>query len=463
MRNIFWFRRDLRLEDNIGLYYALMQSNEVIPVFIIDTNFLNSSDIGDAKIYFLFDSIKELDRELKELNSKLIIRSGNPANELIKLARETNAQGIYFNENYEPFELSRDKKVTEVFTKSGLKISKYKDQIIFDNEIPVFTKKSITNFAAYKKKWLGKLRPEHYKLTINTNKDLLKLIGPDWEIYSLSHPNPKDYNFNLDTVYWKGGEIQAKKIAAEFFKEGIFNDKKPDCLINRDGLFNITPYLRFGNFSVRKFLNQLMSVWNDQPICDKWLEKIIKTDYYTQLLFASGNQKDEKEKLNPGWANNYQHFFSWCKGLTGYPIIDAAINQLNKESWLPEILKELIASFLVKNLKLDWKWGEKYFMHKLVDGDLVNNSAEWKNIFSAKAGMFDPVSAGKAIDKSGEYIKRFLPQLKDVPEIYIHEPYKMPVSLQRKLSCIIGSDYPEPVIKLEKIKSKSIYLHKTAD
>jgi deoxyribodipyrimidine photo-lyase len=465
MRNIFWFRRDLRLEDNTGLNQAFLEGDQVIPVFIIDTNYLNLSDTSDARVYFLFDGIRELAAELKLFNSKLIIRSGNPAAELLKLAKETNSQVLYFNENYEPFERTRDEKVTDAFIKAGLRVNKYKDMVIFDREIGITSKTGLISFAVYKKKWLGRLAPEHYKISTIKSRDRLKLIGEDQEIYSLKLPNLKDLNFNLDQAYWKGGEIQAKKVFSVFFKEGIFNDSKPKSLLNHDGLFDLSPYFRFGNISIRKFLNQLMAISDNlsagqQNFFDKWLDYIIKNDYFNQRLLTGSTGKEEKEILNPAWANNYQHFFSWCSGQTGYPIIDAAMNQLNKEAWLPAGLKKLTASFLVKSLRLDWKWGEKYFMHKLVDGDQAFNSAEWENIVSGKTKSFNLVSEGKEIDPSGEYIKLFLPQLKDIPEIYIHEPYKMPVSLQKKLSCIIGTDYPAPVVKPEGRKAKSVNLHK---
>jgi deoxyribodipyrimidine photo-lyase len=464
MRNIFWFRRDLRLEDNIGLYHALKDSSEVIPVFIIDPDYLKSSDSGDARIYFLFDGIRELGEELNGMNAKLLIRSGNPASELVKLARETNSQGLYFNQNYEPYEISRDDKVTDGFSKAGLKICSYRDQIIFDREVSISAKKGIINFSGYKKRWLSKLKSSDYKPKPIPKKNFLKLLSRDREIYSLKYPNPQDFNFNLEKTYWHGGELQAKKAFDSFFKSGIFSSSLPDCLVNRDGLFNIFPYLRFGNLSIRKILTKLMQVHppEKQADYDKWLENLVRNDYYTQILLNSSSLKDDKESLNQGWSNTYPHFFAWCSARTGYPAIDAALTQLNNESWLPPNLKKLAATFLVKKLRLDYRWGEKYFMHKLVDGDEAVNSAEWKAVNSGKIST-DLISESKLIDPSGEYIKMYLPQLKDVPEIYIHEPYKMPVSLQKKLSCIIGKDYPVPIINISGKMQKNIYLYKSRE
>ncbi len=465
MRSLFWFRRDLRLEDNTGLYYALQENNEVIPVFIFETDFFYSSDTGAAKTNFLCDCIKAFGKQLNEINSKLIIRKGEPASELSKLASETNAKCLYFNRAYEPGEIIRDEKVIKIFDNSGCKVKTYKDYVIFE-EKDLFKKNRVItiSFSNYKKRWLKKLNETELLLFTPSERDKKKFIETDWEVISLKSPEPQDYNLLVEGTYPKGGESEARKLLSEFFKDTEMRSGDIGSPIF-DSISRFSPYLRSGNLSPVLFLSKAKKNLNSdsleiREIAKSWVEKMIVRDYYIQKLLDQSEFKEQiEDKIDIRWSQTYQHFFTWCNAQTGFPIIDASMNQLNTEGILPDKLREITALFLIKILNVDEKWGEKYYMHKLVDGELALNSGLWTQIKQLSGKVkFNPEVESKNIDKTGKYIKKYLPKLNKVPELYIHAPYKMPTSLQKKLGCIIGVDYPEPIIKISQYDVEHIRL-----
>lgn len=449
MRQIFRFKDDLRISDNIGLISALEDSTEVIPVYIIPKNFINSPNNSSARVNFLFDSLKDLDNKLKQLNSKLIIRYGNPEHELIKLALETKSKGIYFNKSYTPDAIKEDKSIINHFVTSGFRVKTFKDQVIFEeNDLPVKTRKGNQSFNIYKKKWLDKYKLNTPKTLKPNDKLLKKFITTDWIIDSIKQLRVEDYGFTSNTNTLIGGESEALK----HLKDLKNSKKSKSRIINfLDDWSKLSPYIRFGNISHRKILEVL---FNNEII----LNNIIKTEYSISLYLEKVNNISNSENIQSDWSSMYNSFFLWCNGNTGYPIIDASMKQLLMHSVVHQELKRLSINFFINNLNIELKWAKRYFYQKLIDGDSPLHEYEWEELENEKIKNFNPIKEGKKFDKDGYFIKEFVNELFYVPEPFIHEPYKMPLSLQMKTGCVIGQTYPYTCVKDLGIETEIINL-----
>lgn len=450
MRSIFWFRNDLRLEDNTALFHALNECSEVIPVFIISSTFINSPEISTSRVQFLLDSLTNLNSKLEKYNSNLIVRMGKPEEELMSLARETNCKGIYFNKNYDYKEVLLEKTIIGNFAKVGYRVKTFKDSVIFEEkELPLKTRKGIIAFDKFKKKWLKKFSKEdNLKLNLINDKNKQKFIGNNWELYNIGKLKSENFGFEEFNCIFLGGEDNANITLKEFFSE-----KETDLYINT--ISKILVYLRFGNLSVRKLLSQLNF---EQPSLaeSKIINEIIKNDYYSQFYDAEDNyiSFDDKEV---DW-NDMSYFLVLCSANSGLPIIDAIINKIDNQAMIESDFKKILVDFVVNDLQVDIKWISRFLSYKLLDGDSVQSKIELENYEIPK--NFDLIEASEKIDPQGVFIKNFLPVLKNVPESFIHEPYKMPVSLQNKVNCIIGKTYPYPILKDLFLKPDSINLSK---
>lgn len=448
MRQIFRFKNDLRISDNIGLFSALEDSTEVIPVYIISKNLINSPNVSSARINFLFNSLKDLDNKLKQLNSKLIIRYGNPEHELIKLAIETKSKGLYFNKSYDTESIQEDKNIINHFVTSGYRVKTFKDGVIFEeNDIPVKTRKGVLSLNNYKKKWLDKLSKNQIK-SIKTNENLLKkFITTDWIIDSIKDLKVESFGFS-QTNTMIGGESESLKIVKD-----IKSSKKSKSRIFNylDNWSKISPYIRFGNISHRKILE---SFSENKMI----LDNLIKLEYATSL-YLDKEKNDSNENILSDWFSMYNSFFLWCNGNTGYPIIDAAMKQLTTNSVIHNDLKNISIKFFINNLNIELKWAKRYFYQKLLDGDSPIYEYEWEELEKEKIKSFDPIKEGKKFDKEGHFIREFVNELFYVPEPFIHEPYKMPLSLQMKTGCVIGQTYPYTCVKDLGIENKIVDLY----
>lgn len=459
MRNLFWFRRDLRIEDNIGLYHCLKESTEVIPLFIIESDFINSVDTGSAKVYFLFDSLKKLSESFRKINSKLIIRFGDPVTEISNLMIENDINTLYFNRTYENNEIIRDEKVSHAVEKVSKNIKTYKDQIIFETHELEINK----DFSEYVNAWNKKIKFGNYKTIEISARDKNKFIDQDNKILSLASLNPSEYNVSLNAKYRIAGEEQALKVINKIFEEKSFNYENNFI----DFYSFISPYLHFGNISVRTIIAKIKSVYRYMKNKEKYelseiLKNIIKKEYYTKIssqkFINSENKKNTFSNFNID--SKYKKFFIWCNGETGYPIIDASMRQLNQEGVIHSLLKEISASFLVNDLKIDKEWGKRYFMHKFIDSDYSFENEYWENLNSS----FNIIEKSKEFDPKSIFLKKYLPELNVLPDKYIHEPYKMPFNFQKKIKFVIGEDYPLPVVKIkDNIEKIDIVINETED
>ncbi len=403
--SIFWFRRDLRLEDNKGLHEALQSGNKVVPLFIFDKDILESLPKNDARVMFIYQTLQKLDKELREYRSSLIIKKGKPLEVWRKLIEEYTIQRVYTNKDYEPYAIKRDKEIADFLTLKGIRFNAFKDQVIFEeNEVLKNDGTPYTVFTPYKNKWLQ---------NFSEKKDT------------------QDFTIDLANFYQFSSEFLS--LASIGFEESTIK-VKPYNLSNLDSYDEerdfpaedktsyLSPYLRFGLVSTRKMVR--FALKTNQT----FLSELIWREFFMQILyhFPKVVTQNFKQKYDAvPWRNNEEEFKKWCAGKTGYPMVDAGMRELNETGYMHNRVRMITAGFLCKHLLIDWRWGEAYFAEKLLDYDLSANNGNWQ--WAAGTGcdaapyfrVFNPESQLKKFDKDLQYVRKWV---KDFDELTYPQP-----------------------------------------
>lgn len=451
--NIWWIRRDLRLFDNQALWAAMDSGDSVIPVFILDPKLLASPNVSPKRLAFLSAGLKKLDQALRGRGSYLVVRRGNPVQQLIALRNETDADSIYAEEDFSPYARRRDAAVGQQLPLKllpGLTVHR-PDMVRKADGSPY------TVYSPFSRHWKQFLHPEPESLLpapqeIATPSEIVGLSIPDKPLLPKSVPFPP-------------GEEEARRrleVFTNINKEAPINSYADQRnRMDLSGTSGLSPYLRFGMISARQAVISALQARLTAPDtesrkgADTWLDELIWREFYIAILFHFPQvlQKSFRPAYEYiSWQDDEDLFVAWCDGQTGYPVVDAAMRQLAMSGWMHNRARMITASFLVKDLLIDWRWGERWFMQNLVDGDPAANNGGWQ--WTAGTGtdaapyfrIFNPVLQGKKFDPRGDYVRHWLPELALVPERFIHEPWKMPLSHQRQARCIIGEDYPEPIV-----------------
>ncbi len=475
-RIIVWHRRDLRTHDNTALFNALQETTDILPLFIFADDILKQrDDFSPACVKFMTESLKDLSAQYERLGGKLILRRGFFLEVLHEVVRESEARAIYFNEDYEPAAKARDNDVIQTFTKLGLQVRAFKDQALFAKQ-ELLTKqgKPYTVFTPYKKAWLSQV---HLIPTpIPAPKHLTTVA-----INSLPPLSHDELGFPCtQQLLVKGGSTEGERQLEQFLSNKIHRYKELRDFPALDGTSLLSAHLRFGTISVREIVRRALSLLEDAKSeaekigIETFVSELIWRDFYFQIL--DNFPIVEKESFQPSfrhlqWENRDAYFEAWKFGRTGFPIVDAAMRQLNTTGWMHNRLRMIVASFLTKDLLIDWRWGERYFMQMLVDGDMAANNGGWQ--WSASTGtdaqpyfrIFNPTSQSQKFDPHGKFIKAFVPELRAVPEKYIHAPHeilqKSPL-LAREIGIELGKDYPLPIIDHAVQREKSLAMFKSA-
>jgi len=424
----YWFRRDLRLKDNAGLYHALKKNSSVAPVFIFDKNILAKLKAEDTRVTFLFDQIQKLKSELNELGSDLIVEYGDPAEIWKKLLNQTKSPKIYVNKDYEPYARERDKGIKKLVEEKNGTFHSYKDHVVFEeNEILKADGKPYTVFTPYSRKWMEKLTEESVK------------PYPNQEYYAhFFKANTPSAIGSLSDMGFIRTEIRIPHIDVE--PEVIQNyDKTRDIPALVGGTSRLGVHFRFGTISIRSWG---ASAWQ---LNQTFLSELCWRDFYQQILWhfpqvVNHSFKSKYEKIE--WRNNKAEFEKWCNGTTGYPLVDAGMRQLNETGYMHNRVRMVTASFLCKHLLIDWRWGEQYFAEKLLDYDLGANNGGWQ--WSAGTGcdaapyfrVFNPESQQKKFDPKFEYIQKWVPE------------YGTP-------------DYPLPMVDHKQARERALFTYKS--
>ncbi|MGC4021683.1 MAG: deoxyribodipyrimidine photo-lyase [Cyclobacteriaceae bacterium] len=394
---LFWFRRDLRLTDNAGLYRALKNENNVLPIFVFDTEILNQlEDKTDRRVEFIHHSIQLLKEEFEKNKSSLLVFHGNP----IDIFKSLDPKAVYTNHDYEPNAITRDESVRKILEKKQVSFYSFKDQVIFEKgEVVKDNDEPYTVFTPYSRKWKSLLKKFYYK-SYPTEKYLQNLK----RVEKFSLPSLREIGFNEGNSSFPDRMIK-KSIIEKYDEQRNF----PSI----EGTTRLSVHLRFGTVSIRKLV-QIALQKNEI-----WLNELIWRDFYHMILWHFPHVekafKSNYDKIE--WKNNEKEFRAWCDGRTGYPIVDAGMRELNATGFMHNRVRMITASFLVKHLLIDWRWGEAYFAKKLLDFDLAANNGGWQ--WAAGCGcdaapyfrVFNPALQTEKFDPELKYIKKWVPEL----------------------------------------------------
>ena len=399
--SIFWFRRDLRLDDNAGLYYALRAGHNVQPVFIFDTNILDElEEKADRRISFIHHYLQEIQTQLLALGSTLQVLYCSPIQAFEQLTGTHDITAVYTNHDYEPYARQRDKEVSEYLLQKNIPLYTYKDQVVFEkNEIVKDNNEPYTVFTPYSKKWKLKLN-DFYLKPYPTEK----YFGNFRSVNPLPIPSPEEIGFKK-TGYQSAGTILNEAIAISY-------DKTRDYP-GINGTTRLRAHLRFGTIIIR-ILAAHVKVLNETL-----LNELIWREFYQMILWNYPhvvNTAFKKEYDNIQWRNNEDEFKQWCDGNTGYPIVDAGMRELNETGYMHNRVRMVVASFLTKHLLIDWRWGESYFAAKLMDYELAANNGGWQ--WASGSGcdaapyfrVFNPYLQTDKFDPELNYIKKWVPE-----------------------------------------------------
>jgi len=415
MVNIFWFRRDLRLSDNAGLYHALKDGNPVLPVFIFDTSILDDlTDKTDRRVEFIHLALQDMQRQLVKLDSSFNVRYGTPVEVFKDLLNEYHVEKVFTNHDYEPYAKERDAAIERLLREQGTSFHTFKDQVILEkDEVLKDDGKPYTIFTPYSRKWKAVLTEFHLKPYSNKKYFNNFYKQPEQKLISLEEMGFISAGQAFPGKEWKGQLIR--------------NYKEQRNIPSIQGTSRLSVHLRFGTISIRELAGEAGG------LNETFLNELIWRDFYHMILWhfpaVIGHAfKPDYDKIN--WRNNEKEFEAWCNGQTGYPIVDAGMRELNATGFMHNRVRMIVASFLTKHLLIDWRWGEAYFAQKLLDFDLAANNGGWQ--WAAGSGcdaapyfrVFNPYLQTQKFDPELKYIRKWVPELEEFSypkPIVVHE------------------------------------------
>ena len=461
---LMWFRRDLRVIDNAALVMALKACRQVHCVFIFDQTILESLPRADRRVEFIRESLVELDLALRQLSGKvgagLIVRHAVATTEIVVLAQTLQVQSVFAAHDYEPQAKERDARVLGDLAHAGIAFHTCKDHVVFEGrEILTQTGNPYGVFTPYKNNWLASVTPQH--LHTHEAAPLADRLAPRPAAHKKTVPTLSELGFektNLSQLKIPTGASGGAKLFEDFFERMDDYDETRNFPAVK-GPSYLGVHLRFGTVSIRQLAaTALQRQIQGSRGAAVWLSELIWRDFYAQILanfprVAEGAFKPEYNTIQ--WekgAHAKKLFKAWCEGQTGYPLVDAAMAQINQTGYMHNRLRMVVGSFLVKDLGIDWRWGEKYFAQHLNDFDLSANNGGWQWVSSSGCDaqpyfrIFNPISQSEKFDAEGKFIRRYLPQLAKLPNKVIHAPWTAkPMELQMA-EVTLGKNYPQPIV-----------------
>ena len=402
--SVFWFRRDLRFDDNTGLNAALDAGDPVLPIFIFDDEILKELPADDARVTFIYESLLKMDLELKKWGSSLKVCKGNPVEVWKQIVMEYDLEAVYANRDYEPYARSRDASIEELLAEKGIPFKTFKDQVIFEgHEVLKDDGKPYHVFTPYKNKWLRAFSEEGFEIGLSATQ---KVSEPDSKTQFVE----ENYGFpTMEALGFKEATLKVRPY--DLACAGAYEKNRDYPSI--DGTSHLGPHLRFGTVSIRKIIRSLDSSH------EVFQSELIWREFFMQILFHYPrvvNENFKKKYDGIVWRNNEEEFDKWCRGETGYALVDAGMRELNTTGHMHNRVRMITAGFLCKHLLIDWRWGESYFAKKLLDYELSSNNGNWQ--WSAGTGcdaapyfrIFNPISQLKKFDKEKGYVKKWVPE-----------------------------------------------------
>lgn len=463
---LVWFRRDLRAFDHAALSRALQAYTRVYCVFVFDTEILDAlQDRNDRRVEFIWLSVKELDGTLRQMGGGLIVRHGLASAEVPRLARDLGVSAVFANRDYEPQAIRRDATVAEDLAQSGIEFHLFKDQVIFErDEIMSGSNRPYSVYTAYKNAWLKRLKDEDLRV-----HPIAELAG------HLAAPNESGMP-SLNALGFVGSDLASLDIkpgmsgaraAWEAFAPQLADYESTRDFPAQDGTSHLGVHLRFGTLSIRTLARHVYYAAGKGA--QVWLAELIWREFFQMILYHHPRVTQNAFRTEFDaivWDDRDDYFQAWCEGRTGYPIVDAAMRQLNQTGFMHNRLRMIAASFLVKDLHIHWLKGERYFARKLLDYDLAANNGNWQ--WAASTGcdaqpyfrIFNPVTQSQRFDPDGVFIKRYVPELAGLEAPDIHAPWNLLPIEQQACGVLLGRDYPVPIVDHEAARAKALALFK---
>jgi deoxyribodipyrimidine photo-lyase len=462
MRGIVWFRRDLRVADQPALTAACEECDEVIPLFVFDKPLLQSHEFGAACVNFMIGCLEDLRSSLAGLGVSLQWACGQQVDEVVRATREWKADIVYWNRDYEPRATGRDRQVHQQLAQMGVAVRAFKDHVVFEaEEVRGATGNPMQRYSAYRARWWTKWQATKPSvLPIPNTLTIAKhaAIPPPAPL-----PTARQLGYDQVSLWIEPGERNAWKRLQRFLEGPIHQYGNGRNLPGINGSSQLSPHFRFGTLSPRAAIHAALRTLAkggriSRPDVLTWIDELIWREFFQQVLVAfphvvngpfrnvatppSRERGPERDRL----------FLAWCEGQTGYPIVDAGMRQLNQTGWMHNRVRMIVASFLIKDLRINWQSGERYFMNHLLDADVAANNGNWQ--WCASTGtdamrgyrIFNPALQSKKFDPDGAYIRHYVPELARVSAKRIHEPHLMTADEQERARCRIGNDYPTPIV-----------------
>jgi deoxyribodipyrimidine photo-lyase len=476
MRGIVWLRRDLRLSDQPALTAACEACSEVIPLFVFDEPLLQSHVFGSACVNFMLGCLKNVAASLADRGLILQWSRGEPVEEVVRAAREWKVDVVYWNRDYEPGAINRDRAVQQRLAQIGVIVRTFKDHVVFEaEEVRSATGEPMQRYSAYRARWWTKWQAE--QPTVLPVPRLLKAE----KAASLPIPSPlptaSDLGYEPVTLWIEPGERNAQKRLHRFVEGPIHTYITGRNLPAVDGSSILSPHFRFGTLSARAAVHAALASLAQgrrvsRPDVFIWIDELVWREFFQQVLAAFPRVVDGPFRQVPApaprapGAERDRLYQAWCEGKTGFPIVDAGMRQLNQTGWMHNRVRMIVASFLIKDLRIDWQSGERYFMQRLIDADVAANNGNWQ--WCASTGtdamqgyrIFNPLLQSKKFDPKGEYIRKYVPDLAAVPTDQIHAPHLMTHEEQALAKCRIGIDYPSPIVDHRQARDEYLALGK---
>ena len=465
---LVWFRRDLRLYDNAALFQALRAARRVRAAFVFDTDILDAlPDRADRRVEFIWRSVAGLKAALERHGGTLHVLHGSSREKIPAFAAASGAGAVYAARDYEPFATARDAAVETALEAAGRKLELVKDQVVFDtDEVLTAAGRPFHVFAAYKRAWLGRLSGRDVS-AFPAERQLDRLEPSQAGVDEM--PGLAELGFRATDLGQLGvvtGEAGARNLFADFQARMESYRAQRDFPAIR-GPSGLSVHLRFGTLSIREAVRAALEHGGEGA--ETWLSELIWREFYQMLLWhypETVKHAFQRKYDAIAWPNPPGNFEAWAEARTGYPLVDAAMRQLDRTGYMHNRLRMISASFLVKDLHVDWRLGERHFARKLLDYDQAANVGGWQ--WSAGVGtdaqpwfrIFNPVTQSEKFDPQGRFIRSYLPELAAVPDRSIHAPWKMTPGQQAGCGVIVGRDYPSPLVDHARARAATLALYR---
>lgn len=462
---LVWMRRDLRLDDHVALDRAARESERVICAFVLDPVLLRGPRVGAPIVQFFFDSLRELRARLRALGSDLAVLEGDAAHELPRFARRAGASAVYANRDDDPEAIARDERVTRALDDAGIAMTWSLDHVFFGaDDVLQRNGKHYAVYTPYRRAWMERFHADPRPPVASERAVRARLAPADTVGATREVPEPEEYGHARSAAYPAAGAAEAGRLLRGFLAEAAEGYAERRNVPALEGTSRLSPHLRAGTIGIRT------AVHAGAPHA-AWLAELIWRDFYHQLLAAHPRVAREPfvaAAKTIAYVRDDGAYRAWCEGRTGYPIVDAAMAQLNETGWMHNRLRMIVASFLTKHLLIDYRLGERYFEQHLADADLAANNGGWQ--WSASTGtdaspyfrVFNPTLQGTTFDPGGAFVRAMLPALRTVPAKYVHQPWTMPPLLQADYGCVIGRDYPAPIVEHAWARQRALAVYSAA-